>query len=158
MGNYKQLFVDKILSYTPFHPHHPTCVKSYTFRLANAATRSVPSSGKSSPTSTESTPPAHTMATPTFSWSASTFITMRPQEANTCPVQSSSIWSPARWIPSDLVLLDRSTDQTTLSLVRVVQVTTGLRDITQKVLSWLTLYSMSSAKSLKAVTVFRDSN
>merc|ERR1712141_716675 len=63
------------------------------------------------------------------------FTTMRPQEANMCPVPSWLIWSQVPWTPSDLVHLDRFSAQTTLSLVRVVLVTIGPRVTTLRELS-----------------------
>merc|ERR1711963_680933 len=135
-----------------------TCVKSFTFRPDSAATRSAPSSGRSSLTSTASTPPAPTMATATCSWSASMCTTMKPQEANMCPVQSLWTLSLVPWTVSAQDLLDRSSDQTTLCLDNLVLETTGLRVITQRVLSWWTQCLMSSERKLKAATASRDSS
>merc|ERR1712038_655326 len=93
------------------------------------------SSGKSSQMSMASTPLVPTMVTPTSSWRESTSTTMKPQEAKMYHVPSWWILSPVPWTLSVQDLLDRSSDQTTLSLDRVVLETTGLRVTTQRVLN-----------------------
>merc|ERR1711976_1028840 len=104
------------------------------------------------------TPLVPTMVTLTSSWRGSMSTTMRPQVANMCPVPSWWTWSLVPWTLSVLVLLARSSDQTTLSLDRVVQETTGPKVTTQREPSLLTLSSMYCARMLRAVTVFRDSS
>lgn len=109
--------------------------------------------GKSSPTSTVSTPPVPIMETLTSSWRGSTSTTTRPPEASTSPGLSWLILSLVLWTPFALDHLDKSSDLTTLSLVRkkfftcvlllifsfffskvkVVPVTTGLKVTTLKV-------------------------
>merc|ERR1711994_71222 len=117
-------------------PHKlPRWEKSYTSRLANAATRLVLSSGKSSLTSMASIPLVPTMVTLTSSWRESTSTTMKPLVASMCPVLSLWILSPVPWTQSALDLLDRSSDQTTLSSDRAVLETTGPRVTTQRELS-----------------------
>jgi tubulin beta len=61
------------------------------------------------------------METRICSWNVSTFTSMRRLEDATCHVQSSWIWSLARWIPCVLVHLDSSFVQITLSLVKLVR-------------------------------------
>ena len=115
----------------------------FTFRPVSAATRSEPNSGKSSPTNTALTPQEPTTETRTSNLSASTSTTMKPPAANTFPVQSSSILSPAPWTLSDQDPTDRSSDQTTSFLDSLEPETTGPRDITQKV-SHSNLISLNS--------------
>merc|ERR1712213_132441 len=130
----------------------------YIFKPDNVATKLVLSSGRSSLTSTALTQLAPTTETPTSSWRGSTSTTMKPQEANTCPVPSSSTWSQVPWTQSALDSSDRSSDPTTSSLDNLVPVTTGPRDTTQKVLSSSTPSSMSSERNLRDVIAFRDSS
>ncbi len=108
--------------------------------------------------SMELTPPAHTMATLTSSWSASTSTTMKPLVASMYPVLSWLTLNLVPWTPSVLDPSDRSSAQTTLFLARVVPETTGPRVTTQRELSWLTQFSMLSARRLSPATVFRDFN
>ena len=69
-----------------------------------------------------------------FSWSVSTFTTMKLPEANTFPAQFLLILSPAPWTLSDPDPTDRSSDQTTLFLDSLELETTGPRVITLKVI------------------------
>merc|ERR1712142_1351005 len=98
----------------------------------------------------ESTRPVPTMATPTSSSSVSTSTTMKLPVASTYHEPCSSTSSQVQWTLSDLVLLVRSTDRTTSSLVRVEQGTTGPKDTTQRVPNWWTLSLMLYARKLKA--------
>merc|ERR1712244_82342 len=140
-------------------PHQTaTCVRSSTSRPDSAATRSVPSSGKSSQTSTALTQLAHTTETLTSSWRGSTSTTMRPQEANTCPVPSLLTWSQEPWTPSALDLSARSSDPTTSSSDSLVLETTGPRATTQRALSSSTPSLTSSARRLSPATACRDSS
>merc|ERR1712195_217422 len=127
------------------------CVKSFISKVANAVTKSVPSSGKSSPTNTVLTPPAHTTVTPTSNLSASTSTTTRPPVAVTFPVPSLWISSPELWTPSVPAPSVSFSAPTTSSSVRPVPVTTGPRVTTPKVLSSSTPSSTSSARRLRAV-------
>merc|ERR1712060_95488 len=131
--------------------------KSFTSRVANAVTRSVPSSGKSSPTSTVLTQPAATTVTPISSLRESTSTTTKPPVAVMFLALSSWISSQALWTPSVLDLSVSSSDQTTSSSVRLVPVTTGPRVTTPRVPSSSTPSSMSSVRRLRAVTAFRAS-
>lgn len=70
---------------------------------------------------------APTTVTVISSQKESMSTTMRPLVANMSQEPSSSTWSPVPWTPLDLDLLDKSSDQTTLSLDRVVLETTGPR-------------------------------
>lgn len=74
--------------------------------------------GKSSPTSTVSTPPVPIMETLTSNWRGSTSTTTRPPEASTSPGLSWLILSLVLWTLFALDHLDKSSDLTTLSLVR----------------------------------------
>lgn len=135
------------------------------------------SSGRSSPTSMASTVLETMMAPPTCSWRESMCTTTRPAWANTCPVPSSSILSPAPWILSEQDPMGSFSGLTTLFLDSLVLATTGLRATTLKVkyliinellfvphdfllqvLSWLTLSLMLCARRLSPVTAFRASN
>ena len=66
------------------------------------------------------------------------------------------IWNQVPWTLSDLVHLVKYSDQITLSLVRVVLVTTGLKDITLKVLNLSILFLMLFEKSQRVVIACKD--
>merc|ERR1712121_430736 len=74
-------------------------------------------------------------------------------EPSSCPGQSWWTWSLAPWTASDLDLLDKSSDPTTLSLDSQELATTGLRDITQKEPNLWTLSWMLLGRNLKHATV-----
>ena len=80
---------------------------------------------------------------------------MRPVVGNMFPGQFLLIWSLELWTLFVPVLMVKSSDQTTLSLVSLVQETTGPRVTTLRELNWLTLCLMLSGKKLKGVTAFR---
>ena len=80
-----------------------------------------------------STPPVLIKALPTSSWSASTFIIMKPLVANMFPVQYSSILNLEPWTPCDLDPTDKYLDLTTLFLDSLELETTGPKATTQKV-------------------------
>ena len=84
--------------------------------------------------------------------------TMRPLEESTCQEPSWWTWSLAPWIPSDLDLLGKSSDLTTLSLDNLELATTGPRDTTLRARSWLTLSLMLSARRVNPVIASRASN
>merc|ERR1712025_343349 len=108
------------------------CVKSSIYKLVNAVTKSVPSSGKLSPTNTESTQLVPTTETAIFNLRESMYTTMKPPVANTSHVPFLSILSPEPWTPSDPVLSVKSSAQTTSSSDKVVLVTTGPKVTTQR--------------------------
>jgi hypothetical protein len=110
-------------------------VRLSTSRPANAATKSAPSSGKLSLMSTALTPQAPSTATRTYSSSASTSISTRPLADAMSPVPCLLTWSQAPWTLSAPAPSDSSSAQTTSSLDRLEQVTTGPRDTTLRALS-----------------------
>merc|ERR1711966_357998 len=112
-----------------------TCANSYTSKAANAATRSVPSSGRSSQMSTVSTQLVPTTVTLTFSWSGSTFTTTRPLAVATCLVPSLWTLSQVPWTRSVLANSVSSSAQITSSSARLALVTTGPRVTTPRALS-----------------------
>ena len=87
-----------------------------------------------------STPPVPTMVTLISSLNVSMSTTMKHLVASMSHVLFWSILSLAPWTQSDLDHMGKSSDQITLSLANLVLETTGQRDTTQKVLSWLTQF------------------
>merc|ERR1712055_1231756 len=86
------LIKHEVLSYQTSQKHKYTkCVKSSIYKLVNAVTKSVPSSGKSSPTNTESTQLVPTTETAIFNLKELTYTTMKPPVANTSHVPFLSI-------------------------------------------------------------------
>ena len=75
-----------------------------------------------------------------------------------CPVPSLLILSPEPWTQCDQDLSARSSDQTTLSSVRVVLETTGPKVITQKVLNLSIPSSMLYAKNLNPAIGFQSTH
>merc|ERR1711865_225393 len=112
-----------------------TCANSYTFKAANAVTRSGPSSGRSSQMSMVSTQLVPIMVTLTFSWNTSTCTTTRPLAVATCLVPSLWTLSQVPWTLSVQAHSISSSAQTTSSSARPVLVTTGPRVTTPRVLS-----------------------
>merc|ERR1712136_50526 len=134
------------------------CVKSSIYKLVNAVTKSVPSSGKSSPTNTESTQLVPTTETAIFNLKELTYTTMKPPVANTSHVPSLSILSPEPWTPSDPVHSVKSSAQTTSSSDNLVPETTGPKVTTQREPNLLTPSSMLSERKPRAAIAFKDSN
>merc|ERR1712055_772312 len=127
------LIKHEVLSYQTSQKHKYTkCVKSSIYKLVNAVTKSVPSSGKSSPTNTESTQLVPTTVTAIFNLKELTYTTMKPPVANTSHVPSWSILSPVPWTLSDPVHSVKFSAQTTSSSDKVVLVTTGPKVTTQR--------------------------
>merc|ERR1712142_1125346 len=91
-----------------------------------------------------------------FNWRGSMCITTKLPVVNMFPVQSLSIWSLVPWTQCAPVLLGKSFDQITLFLVKVELETTGLKDITQKELSWWIQSWMWCVKKLKVVIACKD--
>merc|ERR1712136_45983 len=120
------------------------CVKSSIYKLVNAVTKSVPSSGKSSPTNTESTQLVPTTETAIFNLKELTYTTMKPPVANMSHVPSLSILSPEPWTPSDPDHSVKSSAQTTSSSDNLVPETTGPKVTTQR--------------KPRAAIAFKDSN
>ena len=89
--------------------------------------------GKSSPTSMELILLVLITETAISNWNASTFIIMKPLEANMFPVQYSSILNLEPWTPCDLAPMDKYLDLTTLFLDSLELETTGPKATTQKV-------------------------
>merc|ERR1712176_622714 len=125
------------------HNTHIKCEKSSIFKLVNAVTKSVPSSGRSSPTNTVLTQPVPTMVTLIFNSKESTSTITKPPVVNTSQGLSSLILNQVLWTPSDQDHSVKSSAQITLSSVNQVPVTTGLKVTTQKVLNLSTQSSMS---------------
>ena len=112
--------------------------------------------GKSSPTSMELILLVLITETAISNWNASTFIIMKPLEANMFPVQYSSILNLEPWTPCDLAPMDKYLDLTTLFLDSLELETTGPKATTQKVktlwiylafeydLTYFTLFSQTS--------------
>merc|ERR1712055_581983 len=127
------LIKHEVLSYQTSQKHKYTkCVKSSIYKLVNAVTKSVPSSGKSSPTNTESTQLVPTTETAIFNSKESTYTTMKPPVANMSHVPSLSILSPEPWTPSDPDHSVKSSAQTTSSSDNLVPETTGPKVTTQR--------------------------
>lgn len=116
----------------------------FTFKVANAATKSDPSSGKSSAMSTVSTPPENTTAIlpPIFNSRGSMSITMRLLAVGTFPGLFSWILSPVPWIVSDPAPTVRSFAPIISFLASPVPEIIGRRDITPKERSWSILFLM----------------
>ena len=70
---------------------------------------------------------------PNCNWSESTFITMKPLEESMFPELSLLTWNLELWIASEVVLLVKFSDLTTLSLDKVELEIIGPRVITLKV-------------------------
>ncbi len=129
-----------------------TCVRFFTSREDNAATRSVPSSGRWYVRSTESTPLELIRESPICSWSASMCITTRPVVGDMCPVRCSWTWSPALWTVCALVHMGRSSDPITSCSDRPELETTGPKVTTPKVPSSSTRSWMSCGRRRRAAT------
>merc|ERR1719424_2086213 len=112
-------------------------------------TRSVPSSGRSSPTSTVLTQPVPITVIPISNSRESTSTIMKPPVEDTSQEPSLWILSQEPWTQLEPDLSVNSSDQTTSSSDKPEPVTTGLRDITLRVLSLLTQSSMSSERKLR---------
>merc|ERR1719230_1599808 len=123
--------------------------KSFTSKEVNAVTKSVPNSGRSSLTNTELTQPVPIMVTLISSLRESTSTTTKPPEEDT--FQEPFLWisNQEPWTPLELDHSVNSSDQTTSFSDKPVQETTGPRDITPKVLSSSTPFSMSSERKPK---------
>ncbi|KAB2038338.1 hypothetical protein ES319_D03G138800v1 [Gossypium barbadense] len=124
-------------------------------KVVNVGTRSGLISGKSYATSMELTTLENITVTPTFSWSASMSTTMKPVVEGMSHALFSWIWSRALWIPSDLVLLDKTFAPITSSSDSLVLATTGPRVITRRELSSLILFLMLSGKRLRIVIAYK---
>merc|ERR1711865_916732 len=117
--------------------------KSFTSKVVNAVTKSVPNSGRSSPTSTELTLPVPTTVTLISNSRESMSTSTKPPEEDTFQEPSSWISNQEPWTPSELDHSVNSSDQTTLSSDKPVPVTTGPKVITPRVPSSSTPSSMS---------------
>merc|ERR1719424_543595 len=120
-------------------------------------TRSVPSSGRSSPTSTVLTQPVPITVIPISNSRESTSTIMKPPVEDTSQEPSLWILSQEPWTQLEPDLSVNSSDQTTSSSDKPEPVTTGLRDITLRVLSLLTQSSMSSERKLRVAIAFKVS-
>merc|ERR1711865_1224886 len=123
--------------------------KSFTSKVVNAVTKSVPNSGRSSPTSMVLTLPVPTTVTLISNLRESMSTSTKPPEENMFQEPFSWISNQEPWTPSELDHSVNSSDQTTSSSVKPVPVTTGPRVITLKVLSSSTQSSMSSERKPK---------
>merc|ERR1711959_574859 len=107
--------------------------------------------GKSSPTNTELTQPVPITATLISNSRESTSTTTKPPVEDTSQEPSSWILNQEPWTQSELDHSDNSSDQTTSFSDKPEPVTTGLKDITLKVLSLSTQFLMLSERKLKVV-------
>ena len=87
--------------------------KSYTSKVDNAVTKSVPNSGKSSLTNTELTHLETTKETLTFNWKESMSITMKPPEEDMSQELSWPILNQEFLIQSDPDHSENFSNQTT---------------------------------------------
>merc|ERR1712086_408446 len=131
--------------------------KSFISKEDNVVTKSVPSSGRSSPTSTVLTQPVPITVIPISNSRESTSTITKPPVEDTSQEPSLWILSQEPWTPSEPDLSVNSSDQTTSSSDKPEPVTTGLRDITLRVLSLLTQSSMSSERKLRVAIAFKVS-
>jgi len=120
-------------------------------------TRLVPNSGKLSQMNMELTPLVLTMVIQIYNLRELMFTIMRLQVVDM--FQELFLWisSQEPWIQLELDLSVSFSDQTILSLDKLVQVTTGLKVIILKVLNLLTQSLMLSERKLKAVIAFKVS-
>merc|ERR1711865_391315 len=107
--------------------------KSFTSKVVNAVTKSVPNSGRSSPTSMVLTLPVPTTVTLISNSRESMSTSTKPPEEDMFQEPSSWISNQEPWTPSELDHSVNSSDQTTSSSDKPVPVTTGPRVITPKV-------------------------
>jgi hypothetical protein len=127
----------------------------YTYKQANAGTKSVLSFGRLSQTNMVLTQLVLIMETLIFSSRESTSITMRLLEVDMSHVLSSWILSQEPWTLSVQDLSVNYSDLTISFLAKLELVTTGQRVITLKALNSLTPFSTSLEKKLKAVIAFK---
>merc|ERR1712166_856224 len=120
-------------------------------------TKSVPNSGRSSQTSMVLTQPVPITVIQISNSRESTSIITKPLAEDMFQEPFLWILNQEQWTPLELDHSDNSSDQITLSLDKLVPVTTGPRDITPKVLSLSTQSSMSSERKLKVVIAFKVS-
>ena len=120
-------------------------------------TRLVPNSGKLSQMNMELTPLVLTMVIQIYNLRELMFTIMRLQVVDMFQELFLWILSQEPWIQLELDLSVSFSDQTILSLDKLVQVTTGLKVIILKVLNLLTQSLMLSERKLKAVIAFKVS-
>merc|ERR1719217_1807057 len=95
----------------------------------------VPNSGKLSQTNTVLTQPVHITVTQTYNWKELTSTTTKLLAVDTFQELSLWILNQVPWTQSEPVHSVNFSDQITSSSDKLVLVTTGLRDITLKVLN-----------------------
>lgn len=144
---------DKKPSSLPFPYNKTPWERFFTFKVANAATKSDPSSGKSSAMSTVSTPPENTTAIlpPIFNWRGLMSITTRLLAVDTFPGLFSWILNRVPWIVSDPVPTVRSFAPIISFLVSPVPEIIGLKVIIPKEPSWSIPFLMLFVRKLRIV-------
>jgi len=131
--------------------------KSFTSKVVNVVTKSVPSSGKSSPMNTELTQLVPITETQIFNSKESTSTSMKQLVEDTSQELFLWILNQEQWTPLELDHSVNSSDQTTSFSDKVEPVTTGPRVTTLKELNWSIQSSMLPERKLKDVIVFKDS-
>lgn len=127
----------------------------YISKEVSAATRLVPSFGKSFQMNMVLIQQDHIMVSLISNWKELTFTLTKLLEADMSPELCSWIWNQELWIRLELGPLDSFLDQIILYLDRLEQETTGLKVIIHKELNSSILSSMSLEKKPKAVTAFK---
>merc|ERR1719228_2127324 len=94
----------------------------------------------------------------TYSWRGLTFTIMRLVLESMFRGPFLWTWNQAPWTVSGLVLTGLYLDPITLYLDKVELATTGRRATIPRVLSWLTVYWMSSGRRRSRQIVCKDSN